>query len=87
VNQGSRNGKERQRQSTSQMIYNLYAQIEHLTKVMTLQPGDLLATGTCAGVGIARGKAGMLKIGDVVRVEIDSIGHIENTVIAEPASV
>lgn len=79
------NGKMRQQQSTSQMIYNIYAQIEHLTKVMTLEPGDLLATGTCAGVGIAGGKEGLLKVGDVVRVEIDRIGHIENRVIAEPA--
>lgn len=79
------NGKMRQQQSTAQMIYNIYAQIEHLTKVMTLEPGDLLATGTCAGVGIAGGKEGLLKVGDVVRVEIDRIGHIENRVIAEPA--
>jgi hypothetical protein len=67
------NGDLRQEQSTSQMIYNIYAQIEHLSKVMTLEPGDLLATGTCAGVGIARGREGMLKVGDVVRVEIDRI--------------
>jgi 2-keto-4-pentenoate hydratase/2-oxohepta-3-ene-1,7-dioic acid hydratase in catechol pathway len=53
---------------------------------MTLEPGDLLATGTCAGVGIAGGKEGMLKVGDVVRVEIDGIGHIENTIIAEPVA-
>jgi 2-keto-4-pentenoate hydratase/2-oxohepta-3-ene-1,7-dioic acid hydratase in catechol pathway len=52
---------------------------------MTLELGDLLATGTCAAVGIARGKEGMLKVGDIVRVEIDGIGHIENTIIAEPA--
>jgi 2-keto-4-pentenoate hydratase/2-oxohepta-3-ene-1,7-dioic acid hydratase in catechol pathway len=78
------NGKQRQSSNTSQMIYNIYAQIEHLSKVMTLEPGDLLATGTCAGVGIASGKEGMLKVGDVVRVEIERIGHIENTIIAEP---
>jgi len=79
------NGDLRQNQNTSKMIYNIYAQIEHLTKVMTLEPGDLLATGTCAGVGIARGKDGLLKVGDVVRVEIEGIGHIENPIIAEPA--
>jgi 2-keto-4-pentenoate hydratase/2-oxohepta-3-ene-1,7-dioic acid hydratase in catechol pathway len=79
------NGDLRQNQSTSRMIYNIYAQIEHLTKVMTLEPGDLLATGTCAGVGIARGPEGLLKIGDVIRVEIEGIGYIENAVIAEPA--
>lgn len=80
------NGKQRQQGNTKDMVYNIYAQIEHLTKVMTLEPGDLLATGTCAGVGIAGGKEGMLKAGDVVRVEIDGIGYIENTVIAEPAA-
>lgn len=78
------NGKQRQSSNTSQMIYNIYAQIEHLSKVMTLEPGDLLATGTCAGVGIAGGKEGMLKVGDVVRVEIERIGQIENRIVAEP---
>ena len=76
------NGELRQRQSTSQMIYSIAQQIAHLSKVMTLMPGDLLATGTCAGVGIALGK--FLQPGDVVRVEIDCIGHIENRVILEP---
>ncbi|MCM3879726.1 MAG: fumarylacetoacetate hydrolase family protein [Vicinamibacterales bacterium] len=80
------NGTLRQNGNTRDMIYNIYAQIEHLTKVMTLEPGDLLATGTCAGVGIAGGADGMLKVGDVVRVEIASIGHIENRVVAEAAA-
>lgn len=80
------NGKERQKGNTRDMIYNICAQIEHLSKVMTLEAGDLIATGTCAGVGIAGGKEGLLKVGDVVRVEIDTIGHIENTVVAEPAA-
>jgi 2-keto-4-pentenoate hydratase/2-oxohepta-3-ene-1,7-dioic acid hydratase in catechol pathway len=80
------NGTQRQKGNTKDMLYNIYAQIEHLSKVMTLEPGDLLATGTCAGVGIAGGKEGMLKVGDVVRVEIDGIGHIENTIIAEPVA-
>jgi 2-keto-4-pentenoate hydratase/2-oxohepta-3-ene-1,7-dioic acid hydratase in catechol pathway len=76
------NGELRQKQSTAGMIYSLAQQISHLSKVMTLLPGDLLATGTCAGVGVASGK--FLQPGDVVRVEIDGIGHIENRVIAEP---
>lgn len=78
------NGVQRQHGRTRDMIYNIYAQIEHLSKVMTLEVGDLIATGTCAGVGLASGKEGLLKVGDVVRVEVDGIGHIENTVIAEP---
>lgn len=75
------NGELRQKQSTGKMIYNIWQQIHHLSQVMTLEPGDLIATGTCANVGIALGK--FLQPGDVVRVEIDKLGHIENTVAAE----
>jgi 2-keto-4-pentenoate hydratase/2-oxohepta-3-ene-1,7-dioic acid hydratase in catechol pathway len=78
------NGELRQSANTSLMIHNIYEQIAHLTTVMTLEPGDLLATGTCAGIAAARVPPVFLKIGDVVRVEIDGIGHIENPVVAEP---
>jgi 2-keto-4-pentenoate hydratase/2-oxohepta-3-ene-1,7-dioic acid hydratase in catechol pathway len=77
------NGELRQQGNTSQMIFGFAEQIMHLSQVMTLMPGDLISTGTCAGVGIATGR--FLKVGDIVRVEIDRIGHIENEVIAEPA--
>jgi 2-keto-4-pentenoate hydratase/2-oxohepta-3-ene-1,7-dioic acid hydratase in catechol pathway len=76
------NGELRQKQNTGMMIYNIWQQIAHLSTVMTLMPGDLIATGTCAGVGIALNK--FLKAGDVVRVEIERIGHIENRIVAEP---
>jgi 2-keto-4-pentenoate hydratase/2-oxohepta-3-ene-1,7-dioic acid hydratase in catechol pathway len=79
------NGELRQSASTGLMIHDIYAQIAHLTTVMTLEPGDLIATGTCSGVGIARTPPTFLKIGDVVRVEIERLGHIENTVVVEPA--
>jgi 2-keto-4-pentenoate hydratase/2-oxohepta-3-ene-1,7-dioic acid hydratase in catechol pathway len=75
------NGEERQRTFTSDMIYDIYAQIEYLSTVMTLEPGDLITTGTPSGVGIALGK--FLKPGDVVRVEISQLGHIENRIVAE----
>jgi 2-keto-4-pentenoate hydratase/2-oxohepta-3-ene-1,7-dioic acid hydratase in catechol pathway len=75
------NGEERQKSSTGDMIYNIFDQIAYLSTVMTLEPGDLLATGTPAGVGIARGQ--FLKDGDVIRVEIDELGAIENRVQAE----
>jgi 2-keto-4-pentenoate hydratase/2-oxohepta-3-ene-1,7-dioic acid hydratase in catechol pathway len=75
------NGEERQRTSTGDMIYNIFEQIAYLSTVMTLEPGDLLATGTPAGVGIARGQ--FLKDGDVVRVAISGLGAIENRVVAE----
>jgi len=76
------NGEERQRDRTSGMIYNIFDQIAYLSTVMTLYPGDILATGTPAGVGIAHGK--FLSDGDVVRVEISALGAIENKVKAEP---
>jgi 2-keto-4-pentenoate hydratase/2-oxohepta-3-ene-1,7-dioic acid hydratase in catechol pathway len=75
------NGEERQRTSTGDMIYDIYDQIEYLSTVMTLEPGDLITTGTPSGVGIALGK--FLQPGDVVRVEISQLGHIENRIIAE----
>jgi len=70
------NGEERQRSSTGDMIYDIYDQIAYLTQVMTLEPGDLLATGTPAGVGIAEKR--FMKPGDVVRVTVDGLGYIEN---------
>jgi 2-keto-4-pentenoate hydratase/2-oxohepta-3-ene-1,7-dioic acid hydratase in catechol pathway len=75
------NGELRQQTSTGGMIYNIWQQIEELSQVMTLEPGDLIATGTCANVGIALGK--FLQPGDVVKVAIDGLGHIENRVEAE----
>lgn len=76
------NGEERQRMTTGDMIYDIYEQIEYLSTVMTLEPGDILATGTPAGVGVALGK--LLQVGDVVRAEIDNLGYIENRVTAAP---
>jgi 2-keto-4-pentenoate hydratase/2-oxohepta-3-ene-1,7-dioic acid hydratase in catechol pathway len=76
------NNELRQNQSTGKMIYNIWQQIHHLSQVMTLEPGDLIATGTCANVGIALGK--FLQPGDVVRVDIENLGYIENRVIEEP---
>ena len=75
------NGEERQRTSTGDMIYNIFEQIAYLSTVMTLEPGDLIATGTPSGVGIASDR--FLKVGDVVRVEIEQLGVIENRVVAE----
>jgi 2-keto-4-pentenoate hydratase/2-oxohepta-3-ene-1,7-dioic acid hydratase in catechol pathway len=78
------NGELRQNTLTGGMIHNIFQQIEHLTTVMTLEPGDILATGTCSGVGIALQPPRFLKPGDVVRVEIDGLGHIENRIVADP---
>lgn len=78
------NGEVRQDSNTADMLYNIYEQIAHLSTVMTLEPGDVLATGTPSGVGVSMVPPSFLKVGDIVRVEIDGIGHIENTVVAEP---
>ena len=50
-----------------------------------LEPGDIISTGTCSGVGVKMTPCGYLKVGDRVRVEIDGIGYIENPVVEEPA--
>jgi 2-keto-4-pentenoate hydratase/2-oxohepta-3-ene-1,7-dioic acid hydratase in catechol pathway len=78
------NGELRQQIKTDGMVYNIYEQIAHLSKVMTLEPGDILATGTPSGVGVGMIPPKFLKVGDVMRVEIQDIGHIENIVVAEP---
>jgi len=78
------NGEVMQEVNTGQMIYDIYDQIAYLSTVMTLEPGDLIASGTPAGVGAARTPPVFMKVGDVMRVEIAGIGHIQNTVIAEP---
>ncbi len=74
------NGELRQESSTGDMIYNVWQQISYLSTAFTLQPGDLLATGTPAGVGVGMQPPRLLQAGDVVRCEIDGIGAIENRV-------
>jgi 2-keto-4-pentenoate hydratase/2-oxohepta-3-ene-1,7-dioic acid hydratase in catechol pathway len=78
------NGELRQSSNTKHLIFDCYALIETLTTVMTLEPGDVISTGTPAGVGIARKPPRMLVEGDVVAIEIQRVGRIENRVIAEP---
>ncbi len=77
------NGEIRQDSNTRNMLYPIAEQIEHLTKAFTLEPGDLLVTGTPAGVGASMKPPRFLKVGDVVRVEIEGIGAIENPIVAE----
>jgi 2-keto-4-pentenoate hydratase/2-oxohepta-3-ene-1,7-dioic acid hydratase in catechol pathway len=80
------NGELRQEISTARMVYPIAEQIAHLSTVMTLEPGDLLATGTGSGAGWGRDPPVFLTAGDVVKVEIPEIGFIENRVIEEPAA-
>lgn len=77
------NGEIRQDGSTSEMIDDCFAQIAYLSTVFTLEPGDILATGTPKGTGASMKPPGLLKVGDIVRCEIEKIGAIEARVQAE----
>ncbi len=70
--------------NTGEMVNRIDEQIAYLTTVMTLEPGDILATGTPHGVAAAGSPPTWLRAGQVVRIEIEKLGHIENPVIAEP---
>ncbi|ALS20492.1 5-carboxymethyl-2-hydroxymuconate isomerase [Paenibacillus naphthalenovorans] len=74
------NGEERQRSNTANLVFTVPYLVEFLSNLMTLEPGDLILTGTPGGVGVARDPQVFLKDGDVVRVEIDRIGVLENRV-------
>lgn len=75
------NGEQRQDGPTEQLIFDIPTLIETISRGITLYPGDIIATGTPAGVGMGLKPPRYLRHGDVVRVEIDGIGHIENTFI------
>ena len=77
------NGDLLQDGSTKDMIFDVWHQLSVLTTACTLEPGDLLATGTPAGVGVARKPTVQLKDGDTVRIEIEGIGSIENPVVTD----
>lgn len=74
------NGEERQNASTADLIFDIPKLIETLSAGITLYPGDVIATGTPVGVGIGFKPPKYLQAGDVVRVEIDGIGSLENPV-------
>ncbi|HYK74983.1 MAG TPA: fumarylacetoacetate hydrolase family protein [Pseudoneobacillus sp.] len=73
------NGELRQDSNTKHFIFNLQEIISVLSKGMTLEPGDIIATGTPAGVGKGFKPPKFLKSGDVIRIEIEKIGFLENT--------
>lgn len=77
------NGEIRQQSNTKNLVFNIWQQIEHLSGAMTLEPGDLIFTGTPGGVGAAMDPRQFLKPGDVVRCEIDKLGAIEGIMAAE----
>ncbi|MAI80421.1 MAG: hypothetical protein CL917_15840 [Deltaproteobacteria bacterium] len=80
------NGEKRQQSNTKELIFDCFDLVEHLSTAFTLEPGDIISTGTCGGVGGAMSPPNWLVPGDVVRVEFEGLGAIENTVIDEPES-
>jgi 2-keto-4-pentenoate hydratase/2-oxohepta-3-ene-1,7-dioic acid hydratase in catechol pathway len=77
------NGQTMQDSNTSQLVFGIDELIAYLSQVFTLEPGDLIFTGTPPGVGMARKPPVWLKAGDIVEVEIDRLGTLRNTVIAD----
>jgi ureidoglycolate lyase len=78
------NGEVRQDSNTRHLVFNLWDQIEQLSQAMTLEPGDLIFTGTPGGVGVAMTPRRFLKPGDRVRVEIEGLGALDNPCANEP---
>lgn len=74
------NGVLRQEGNTGEMVYDLWQQVAYLSTAFTLDPGDLIATGTPSGVGVGMQPPQFLKSGDVVKCEVTGIGEIENRV-------
>ena len=78
------NGEVRQDSNTKNLIFDCFQLVEHLSTSFTLEPGDLILTGTPGGVGIADNN--FLKKGDNVKISISKLGFIKNKVIDEPIS-
>jgi 2-keto-4-pentenoate hydratase/2-oxohepta-3-ene-1,7-dioic acid hydratase in catechol pathway len=75
------NGETKQDSNTKQMIFSPAAVVAYISQVMTLQPGDIIFTGTPPGVGFAKNPPLFLKAGDVCEVEIDGLGVLRNPVV------
>lgn len=80
------NDETRQDARTSEMVFDCFQQVSHLSEAFTLEPGDTIATGTPSGVGLGRQpvRESLLHVGDTVRVEIEGIGELVNSVVEEP---
>jgi ureidoglycolate lyase len=77
------NGETRQNSNTCNLVFNVWDQLAHLSQVMTLEPGDIIYTGTPGGVGMGMKPPVFLKPGDHVRVEIDKLGALDAVCEAE----
>lgn len=78
------NQEVRQNSNTKNLIFNCFELVEHLSTSFTLEPGDLILSGTPGGVGVADNK--FLKEGDEVKISISELGFIKNKVVNEPLS-
>jgi len=78
------NGEVRQKSNTAELLFNAFELIEHLSTAFTLEPGDLISTGTPGGVGVAMQPPQWMKSGDTVRVIIDELGVLENPIVDDP---
>ena len=78
------NGELRQNSNTNDLIFNCFDVVEFISTALTLQPGTVIPTGTPSGVAAAMKPPAWLVPGDIVKIEIEKLGHIENKVIAEP---
>ena len=79
------NGVTKQESNTSNMIVSVRQIIALLSHILTLEPGDIIATGTPSGVGFARNPPEFLKAGDIVETEIEGIGLLKNPVVQAEA--
>ena len=77
------NGQTRQNSNTKNLVFNCFDQIAYLSQAMTLEPGDIVFTGTPGGVGQSMKPPNLLKSGDTVRVEIDKIGYLSAKMVPE----
>jgi len=75
-------GEEMQRSTTRHLIFNVNYLIDYLSHIFALEPGDVITTGTPAGVGVFRNPPRFLKPGDTVRIEVEKVGILENPVVA-----
>ena len=77
------NGEQRQNGNTGEMVFNCFQQVSHLSEAFTLEPGDVIATGTPSGVAHARKPPAWMKAGDKVEVEVERIGVLANPIVDE----
>jgi 2-keto-4-pentenoate hydratase/2-oxohepta-3-ene-1,7-dioic acid hydratase in catechol pathway len=79
-------GEQRQDGGAEELLFSFGEMIEELSSVFTLEPGDILTTGTPAGAGASLTPPRFLGVGQTVRVEVEGLGHVENVIIPEPLS-